>query len=415
MMRDPVELRETHISWVLLKGDRAYKLKKPLRLPFLDYGSLERRHQLCREEVRLNRRLAPDVYRGVRALVPDSGGVRLAPEDAPGAVEYAVEMRRYDEDATLAPPARRRHGGRGRGRGGRPPDRRLSRRRRPAGRPRAGSRRVRGDAERELRDPARAACGAVADRRRGAARHGRARRSPGRAAAASARRPRARRPRGPARRARRARARDRDRRLREFDPGLREMDVGLDLAFLVMDLLRRDERLVAKLVAAYRAAGGDPGDDALVAFFAAQRALIRAKVALVRAGQVDGADAARRRADAERCSRSRSGSVAGADRASSGCLRAGRQRQVDARGDDRRAGWGARPVVGSRSQEALGSRADGAGACERLPAGRQPPDLQGARAAGARGDRRRRARGRRRDVPVPGRPPGVPRHARQHG
>jgi uncharacterized protein len=103
MARDPVALRETHISWVLLKGDRAYKLKKPVRLPFLDYGSLERRHELCREEVRLNRPLAPDVYRGVRALVPDSGGgVRLAPEDAPGAVEYAVEMRRYDEDATLA-------------------------------------------------------------------------------------------------------------------------------------------------------------------------------------------------------------------------------------------------------------------------------------------------------------------------
>ena len=84
----------------------------------------------------------------------------------------------------------------------------------------------------------------------------------------------------------------------EFDPALREIDVGLDLAFLVMDLMRRDERLAAALVSAYREAGGDPGDDALVAFFAAQRALIRAKVALVRAGQVDGADAARRRADA---------------------------------------------------------------------------------------------------------------------
>ena len=85
----------------------------------------------------------------------------------------------------------------------------------------------------------------------------------------------------------------------EFDPGLREIDVGLDLGFLAMDLLRRDEPLAAALVAAYREAGGDPGDDDLVAFFAAQRALIRAKVALVRAGQVDGADARRRRADAE--------------------------------------------------------------------------------------------------------------------
>jgi len=65
-----------------------------------------------------------------------------------------------------------------------------------------------------------------------------------------------------------------------------------------MDLMRRDERLAAALVSAYREAGGDPGDDALVAFFAAQRALIRAKVALLRADQVGGTDATRRRADA---------------------------------------------------------------------------------------------------------------------
>jgi uncharacterized protein len=96
-----VELRETHISWVLLAGERAFKLKKPLRLPFLDYGTLDRRHELCREEVRLNSRLAPDVYRGVRAVVPLDGGLRIAAEDDPAAIEYAVEMRRYADDATL--------------------------------------------------------------------------------------------------------------------------------------------------------------------------------------------------------------------------------------------------------------------------------------------------------------------------
>lgn len=96
------ELRETHISWVLLAGETAYKLKKPVRLPFLDYGTLERRRALCHEEVRLNRRLAPDVYRGVRAVVPAAeAGFRFAEEHDPRAVEYAVEMRRYDEDATL--------------------------------------------------------------------------------------------------------------------------------------------------------------------------------------------------------------------------------------------------------------------------------------------------------------------------
>src|SRR5689334_8932717 len=98
----PVEERETHISRVWLTDDRAYKLKKPVRLPFVDYSTLERRRAFCREEVRLNRRLAPDVYLGVRALVTTAGGVRLAPEDAEDAVDYVVEMRRYDERSTLA-------------------------------------------------------------------------------------------------------------------------------------------------------------------------------------------------------------------------------------------------------------------------------------------------------------------------
>jgi predicted kinase len=84
----------------------------------------------------------------------------------------------------------------------------------------------------------------------------------------------------------------------EFDPALRQIDTALDVAFLAMDLMRRDRGLAAALVDGYREAGGDPGDDVLVAFFAAQRALIRAKVALIRARQVAGADRARREADA---------------------------------------------------------------------------------------------------------------------
>ena len=70
----------------------------------------------------------------------------------------------------------------------------------------------------------------------------------------------------------------------EFDRELRELDVADDLAFLVFDLAARGgERFAAHLVQAYRAAGGDPGPDALIAFYAAYRALVRAKVALVRA------------------------------------------------------------------------------------------------------------------------------------
>ena len=71
-----VDLRETHISWVFLAGDLAYKLKKPLVLPFLDYGTRQRRREMCREEVRLNRRLAPDLYLGVRAVAASSDGWR---------------------------------------------------------------------------------------------------------------------------------------------------------------------------------------------------------------------------------------------------------------------------------------------------------------------------------------------------
>ena len=53
---DRVELVETHISWVFLAGDRVYKVKKPVDLGFLDFGTLERRRFFCEEEVRLNRR-----------------------------------------------------------------------------------------------------------------------------------------------------------------------------------------------------------------------------------------------------------------------------------------------------------------------------------------------------------------------
>jgi aminoglycoside phosphotransferase family enzyme/predicted kinase len=298
MGREPAQVRETHISWVLLSGDRAYKLKKPIRLPFLDYGTLERRHDLCREEVRLNRRLAPDVYLGVRALVPAGSGVRLAPEATPGAIEYVVEMRRYDEDSTLA---RRVAAGTAREDDVRAVGRRLAAFHREAAIPDdpertvealvttlvenfATLRELHADAGR-IDDAERLASAVIAGRREELRR-----------------------------RAGAGLARDGHGDLRaehvvlergieivdcvEFDPVLRAADVGFDLAFLVMDLLRTDRRLAAALVSAYREAGGDPGDDALVAFFAAQRALIRAKVALVRAGQVEGADRARRHADA---------------------------------------------------------------------------------------------------------------------
>jgi aminoglycoside phosphotransferase family enzyme/predicted kinase len=87
------ELLETHLSWVLLAGEHAYKLKKAVRLPFVDYASRERRRHFCEEEVRLNARLAPGLYLGVVRIT----GSLDAPElqgDGP-ALDHAVHMRRF--------------------------------------------------------------------------------------------------------------------------------------------------------------------------------------------------------------------------------------------------------------------------------------------------------------------------------
>ena len=94
-----VRLIETHISWVLIAGDFAYKLKKPVDLGFLDFSSLAKRRHFCAEEVRLNRRLAPDIYLG---SVPVTGTPVLPRMDGSGeALEWAVKMRAFPADATL--------------------------------------------------------------------------------------------------------------------------------------------------------------------------------------------------------------------------------------------------------------------------------------------------------------------------
>jgi hypothetical protein len=72
-----VEVRQTHISVVLLAGPHIYKVKKPVNPGFLDFSTLEKRLHFCREEVRLNRRLAPDVYLGVVPVVQTESGLRL--------------------------------------------------------------------------------------------------------------------------------------------------------------------------------------------------------------------------------------------------------------------------------------------------------------------------------------------------
>jgi aminoglycoside phosphotransferase family enzyme len=95
---------ETHMSWVFLLSDRVFKLKKPVRFPFLDFSSLQAREFSCREELRLNARLAPGVYLGLMALQRSNGKLRLVPESqlAGGEIlDWLVVMRRLPSERML--------------------------------------------------------------------------------------------------------------------------------------------------------------------------------------------------------------------------------------------------------------------------------------------------------------------------
>lgn len=319
--RPGVQLRETHASWVFLAGDHAYKVKKPVRLAFLDYSTLAKRLHACREEVRVNHELAPSIYLGVRAIVrAPGGGLRFAAEeDALDAIEYAVWMRRFDEAHTMQ---------------GAIDARRLTRaqvrdtaellaafhRRAPliaaeAPRSRAASAAV---------DAARAAAGSPAQVlelwRSNVA-------EIERFAHPADWRPRAMREFGEAfvrahareleQRAHDGHVRDGHGDLRcehvlleesvriidriEFDVTRRQLDVAGDLAFLAMDLEANRRRWAAReLVAAYRHAGGSPGSERLRSFYAAYWALVRAKVALIAAHARHGGE---RRRERERAAR----------------------------------------------------------------------------------------------------------------
>ena len=101
---DRVELIETHISWVLLAGEFAYKVKKPVDFGFLDFTALAARKRFCEEELRLNRRTAPELY---LEAVPIGGTPDEPRLGATPAIEYAVKMRRFAQDALLDRMAKR--------------------------------------------------------------------------------------------------------------------------------------------------------------------------------------------------------------------------------------------------------------------------------------------------------------------
>ena len=288
-----VEVVESHISWVFLVGDRAYKLRKPVVFPFLDYGTAERRRAMCEEEVRLGRRLAPDLYLGVRPLTQAAGGWELGRSGDDG-VEHIVEMRRFDPDQTLAAVLSSGNADEAtvRAVARRIAEFHLSAPQAPEGRfdPEAVAATVSENfstllpyaplfGEREL---AAAHLFAVAFL------HSRRRLLEERVA--------------------RGFVRDCHGDLRaehvilepgsvqvfdplEFDPALRQVDVCAELAFLVMDLIDLGaENLAEALVDEYGAAGGDYGGPELLFFYAAYRAWVRAKVACLLAGELPRGD-----------------------------------------------------------------------------------------------------------------------------
>src|SRR5215471_4582198 len=95
-----ITVLQTHISWVILTGPYAYKIKKPVNLGFVDFSTLAQRHFFCQEELRLNRRLAPQLYLEVVAISGTPERPRLDGVGAP--IEYAVKMVQFAQDALLS-------------------------------------------------------------------------------------------------------------------------------------------------------------------------------------------------------------------------------------------------------------------------------------------------------------------------
>ena len=298
-----IEVVETHISWVVLAGDYAYKIKKPVDLGFLDFSTLAKRRAACDEEVRLNRRLASDLYLGVATVTGAPDAPRI---DGTGdCIEYAVRMRRFDRAQEL--------------------DRLLAADALPPERVDELARRIaRFHAEVPCATPADPWGSAATALANAAANFEHVRRlehAPGVAARIDAleRWTHA---------THRRIASAMDERLRlgfvrechgdlhlanmvlfedrvvvfdciEFNPALRWIDVMAEVAFTVMDLLHRGRRdLAQRFLNDYLEETGDYAGLAVLRFYVVYRAMVRAKIAAIRATQ-ETAPAARERDHAD--------------------------------------------------------------------------------------------------------------------
>ena len=95
-----IELLQTHISWVILTGEYAYKLKKPVDFGFLNFTTLEQRHDYCEEELRLNRRTSPELYLEVIPVSEANGGYHLGADGT--IVDYCLKMVQFSQDDLLS-------------------------------------------------------------------------------------------------------------------------------------------------------------------------------------------------------------------------------------------------------------------------------------------------------------------------
>ncbi|MEL7476170.1 MAG: adenylyl-sulfate kinase, partial [Cyanobacteria bacterium J06555_12] len=99
-VQEPIQLLQTHISYVLLTGEFAYKVKKPMDFGFLDFTTLDKRQFFIQEELRLNQRGAAELYLEALPISQDESGVyRLGGTGEP--VEYALKMRQFPQEALL--------------------------------------------------------------------------------------------------------------------------------------------------------------------------------------------------------------------------------------------------------------------------------------------------------------------------
>ena len=92
---------ETHISWVLLKGDFAFKIKKPVKFSFLDFSTSKRRLDALERELKLNSRLSPEIYIGIEDIVENGREITILPEGGSATIDHCLKMKKVNPNLQM--------------------------------------------------------------------------------------------------------------------------------------------------------------------------------------------------------------------------------------------------------------------------------------------------------------------------